>query len=131
MTSSKAAMMRPTTADLGASPPSINKQALALAPAPASVAKESIPTRNQSISVPTTLATGPQQIDVSKRIKMADTSNLTIVVIGILLMFPAILAGLVMSGMPWYTVLALVLSVISVPAFMVAVSQDFSSGFWR
>lgn len=117
---SKAAMMGSTPVDLGASHLSINKQVPPLAPA--LVAKGSLPPQNKSTSTISPSARPIQQIDLSKRIKMADKSDLTGVVLGMLLMFPAILAGLMTSGAPWYTVLALVLGPVSVPVMMVAVS---------
>lgn len=65
----------------------------------------------------------PTQIDEAKRIKMADKSNLAGVVIGILIMLPAILAGLLMSKVP----LHLILGPICGPTFMVIVS-DYALG---
>jgi hypothetical protein len=118
---SQAAMKGPTPADLAASPLSIDRQRLPLLPAP--VAKGSRPPQNKSTSTVSQPASETQQIDQAKRIKMADKSDLTGVVIGMLLMFPAILAGLMTSGAPWYIVLALVLGPVSVPFLMVAVSR--------
>lgn len=135
-TDSQAVMAGSGSVDLRASPPAVNKHAapplspainkqtpqLASSPPSANTTTaSSSQDQAATTSSPGEIASNyhPKQIVEAKRIKMADKSNLAGVVVGMLLMLPAILAGLLMSKTPWY----LILGPVCIPILMVAVSQ--------